>query len=236
MNEQIIIEQRFCGPPESGNGGYSCGMLANFVGDSAEVKLISPPPLDTPLTVESREGRYTLLNGDTVVAAAEAAVVDIEVPAPPTLAQARETMAGAEIFEKHKFPTCFVCGPHRAECDGLRIFPGAVQGRNYVATEWIPDDSLTDDTGLVRNEIIWAALDCPGAWAVFAGRTRAIVLGKLAVQIMSRMKAHEPCIVLGWQIGEEGRKLMCGTALFSETGELYARARATWIELKKESQ
>ena len=27
-------------------------------------------------------------------------------------------------FSAHPFPTCFVCGPERAEGDGLRLFPG----------------------------------------------------------------------------------------------------------------
>ncbi|NLB17453.1 MAG: hypothetical protein GX825_01655, partial [Syntrophomonadaceae bacterium] len=79
MNEHIIIERRFCGPPTSGNGGYSCGMLANFVGNPAEVKLISPPPLETPLAVENRGDLYNLLNGDAVVATAESVPVEIEI-------------------------------------------------------------------------------------------------------------------------------------------------------------
>ncbi len=233
MNEHIIIDRRFCGPPTSGNGGYTCGMLANFVGYPAEVTLFIPPPLEVPLTVRQENGQYILSDGDTVVAKGVAKAVDIKVPEPPTMEEAKVSKAGSEIFEKHAFPTCFVCGPHRGECDGLRIFAGPVEGRNYVATSWIPDSSLTDDQGIVRNEIICAALDCPGAWAVFADRTRVFVLGKLAVDIIQRMIADDPCIVVGWKIGEEGRKLYAGTAVFSETGQLYARALATWIELKE---
>ena len=29
----IIIDKRYCGPPNSGNGGYVCGRLARHIGD-----------------------------------------------------------------------------------------------------------------------------------------------------------------------------------------------------------
>jgi len=35
--------------------------------------------------------------------------------------------------------------------------------------------------------------------------------------------------VLGWPLGEDGRKLYAGTALYTADGELLARARQTWI-------
>ena len=232
MNKHIIIDRRFCGPPTSGNGGYTCGMLANFVGYPAEVTLLIPPPLEVPLRVSQENNHFVLFNGDVVVARGAAGSFNIEVPDPPTMEQAKGTAASSEVFEKHAFPSCFVCGPHRGEYDGLRIFAGPVKGRNYVAAPWTPDSTLTDSQGMVRNEIISAALDCPGAWAVFAERTRVIVLGKLAIDIVQPIKADDPCIVIGWKIGEEGRKLFAGTAIFSETGQLYARAKATWIELK----
>lgn len=232
MDKHIIIDRRFCGPPTSDNGGYTCGMLANFVGYPAEVRLLAPPPLGVPLMVEQEDNRFILLHGEEVVARAEAASVDLEVPLPPTMEEAGRTIPESEIFVRHAFPTCFVCGPQRDAGDGLRIFAGPVAGRNYVAAPWIPDSSVADSQGMVRSEIICAALDCPGAWAVFAEELRVIVLGTLAVDINRRMRAGDPCIVVGWKIGEEGRKLYAGTAIFSATGELYAKARATWIELK----
>ena len=39
----------------------------------------------------------------------------------------------------------------------------------------------------------------------------------------------ETCVVAAWPLGEDGRKLDAGTALFSEDGELIALARQTWI-------
>jgi hypothetical protein len=39
----------------------------------------------------------------------------------------------------------------------------------------------------------------------------------------------EECVVTAWPLGEDGRKLHAGTALFSAGGELLAIARQTWI-------
>jgi hypothetical protein len=35
--------------------------------------------------------------------------------------------------------------------------------------------------------------------------------------------------VMGWPLGEEGRKLYAGTAVFGEGGRTLGAARATWI-------
>ena len=42
---EIVIDERFRGPPDSGNGGYVAGRLAAFVDAPAvEVRLVAPPP------------------------------------------------------------------------------------------------------------------------------------------------------------------------------------------------
>ncbi len=33
-NRLLVIGRRFCGPPGSGNGGYTCGMLAAVCGET----------------------------------------------------------------------------------------------------------------------------------------------------------------------------------------------------------
>ena len=135
-------------------------------------------------------------------------------------------------MKNHQYPTCFVCGPEREKDDGLRIFAAPIEGTGYMAATWIPDSSLSDASGKIRDEIIWAALDCPGGWAVVHKKMRPILLGKLAVHIQNRMNPGDKCIILAWKISEEGRKIITGTSLFSNSGRLYAKARATWIELK----
>jgi hypothetical protein len=49
------------------------------------------------------------------------------------------------------------------------------------------------------------------------------------VRVESLPRAGEHCVVLGWPLGEDGRKLFPGTALFGEGGRLLGVARATWL-------
>ena len=55
--EYLEIAERFCGPPNSGNGGYVCGLLAKHLTGTVTVRLKAPPPLKTKLrrTVPRRE-------------------------------------------------------------------------------------------------------------------------------------------------------------------------------------
>ncbi len=49
-NGTMVIDKRFCGPPGSGNGGYVCGRLSQFIDAPAvTVRLLLPVPLDTEL-------------------------------------------------------------------------------------------------------------------------------------------------------------------------------------------
>src|SRR6267154_1295695 len=65
----VIIDKRYCGPPNSGNGGYICGRLARHIPGGAEVTLRAPPPLDRPLDVAAMDdGSWELRDGAAVVA------------------------------------------------------------------------------------------------------------------------------------------------------------------------
>jgi hypothetical protein len=69
MSEQVTIHRRFHGPPNIGQGGYVCGLVANLIGPCAEVTLRSPAPLDLPLTVERMEnGKVRLVNDKVTIA------------------------------------------------------------------------------------------------------------------------------------------------------------------------
>ena len=48
----LIIASRFKGPPDSGNGGYVCGAFAVAAGTELRIRLLAPPPLDTPMALE----------------------------------------------------------------------------------------------------------------------------------------------------------------------------------------
>jgi hypothetical protein len=160
--ETVTIPRRFCGPANSANGGYACGVVAGLLGEPAECTLRAPPPLDVALAVErGGDGKIQLRQGELLVAEGVPAVVEVDVPAPVDFATAIVAARSYIGFERHPFPSCFVCGPQRGEGDGLRIFPGAVPERRVVAAPWIPDASLADANGTVRPEIVWSVLDCP---------------------------------------------------------------------------
>lgn len=233
MKSQIIIESRFCGPPNNGNGGYTCGQLANFIKGIAEVTLRSPPPLNTPMNVKQvAKDKFCLFDQSTLIAEAIPSELDLIPPKPPTFEAADISSVKVEDITNHYFPTCFVCGPQRDKVDGLRIFPGPVKGKNYIAATWIPDPSLSDETGYIKNEVIWAVMDCPGGWAIVQEEMRFIILGRLVVQILDRVKSSEKHIVMAWTISEDRRKIFAGTALYSAEGQLFAKGKATWIEMK----
>ena len=227
---QIVVDPRFRGPQASGNGGYTCGLVAAIVGDTAEVTLRLPPPLGRPLRVDADDGRVDVYDGDAVVAEGRPVDLELEAPAPVGFAAAAEAAVHYPGFDRHAFPTCFVCGPERPAGDGLRIFASPLPGTELVAAPWVPARDLAGAEGAVRPEFVWAALDCPGAFAVGFSERGEILLGRLAVRIERPPRFGERCVVVGWRLGEEGRKLYAGTALFSDRGERYAVGRATWIE------
>ena len=72
------IDPRFNGPPGSGNGGYTCGLVAGLLGGPAEVTLRLPPPLGTPLAWRRRRACST---GRRSWPRARPADVDVEPPA-----------------------------------------------------------------------------------------------------------------------------------------------------------
>jgi hypothetical protein len=239
MTTQITIHRRFNGPPKSGHGGYVCGIIANLIGSCAEITLRSPPPLGLPLTVERIEsGEVRLSDAEMTIAEGRKAELRLDIPDPPTLEEAKSAAERYPGFETHPFPTCFGCGHERDEGDGLRIFSGPVNGREIMAAPWLPDASLAEETGIVRTEFLWAALDCPAAWAlvnlqkVLYPDTPYILLGRFVAEVKEGLKSGQNCVTIGWPIGNDGRKLFGGSAIFSESGELLAAGKATWIAIQ----
>ena len=73
MSHSVSIGQQFNGPPKSGNGGYSCGVLAAFVEGPAKVRLFIPPPLEQAMTINQTASTCAeMYQGDTLVGRAEA--------------------------------------------------------------------------------------------------------------------------------------------------------------------
>jgi hypothetical protein len=219
---QITLPRRFRGPLTSANGGYASGRLAAFVhADVVKVTLLLPPPLDRTLDVRRERDRVVLLDGDAVVAEAQPSELDLVVPMSVSLGDA-ETAAERHVrIGDENFSECFSCGI-RAEGDGLRIYAGPVPGREPLyAAPWHVRE--------VSPEIVWAAIDCSGAYAVGSAGRGDAVLGRMAARVDRLPAIGSACVVAAWPLGEDGRKLYAGTALFEEDGELLALARQTWI-------
>jgi hypothetical protein len=227
----LTIGSRFCGPPNSSNGGYFAGLIATLASRTLEVRLVKPPPLDTELSVqEAPDGVLQVLEGAEVVGEARPAALTLEARPAPDYLEAVEASRHYAGFRFHRFPTCFVCGTQRVRGDGLRIFAGPLPERGLVAAPWVPDSSLDGGEGKVRPEFMSAALDCPGYYAV-ARDDRMMLLAQFTAHVDRLVHIGESCTVVGWRIGSsDGRKREAGTALFDGKGELCGRARALWIE------
>ena len=224
MLAPLTISRRFRGPLTSGNGGYSAGLLARAVASpGVSVTLRLPPPLERPLRVRQEGARVLLLDGEALVAEAEPGHPGVEPPAPPTFEEAEEAARSAGGWGAPIFDECFVCGT-RPEGDGLEIHAGAVEGRDdgVVAAPWIARD--------VAPEIVWASIDCPGAYALRGEGRGEPLLARMTGRIDRLPAEGERCVVVGWPLDEDGRKRHAATALYGEDGSVLAVSRQLWIE------
>jgi hypothetical protein len=242
MSDAVTISRRFCGPPDSANGGYACGVTARALGvEPAEVTLRRPPPLDRALRVERRDEGAALLDGDEVVSEARPAPLSLDVPPPVALELADDVARAFDVAAyaaTHPFPTCFTCGPSRPQHDGLALYPGPVPRREgVVAWPWAPDPSIPNVDGVVDAAIVWAALDCPSglAWLLEQSSGPA-VLGRMRAVVHRRPELGERLVVAGWRAAAQGRKLEAGSAVWSSDGEVIAANAATWIRLTSDQQ
>ena len=230
----LTISRRFNGPPQSGNGGYVAGMLAqrfleefgDTPGAKVEVTLRKPPPLERPLAVRQPEESESLrlLDGSMVVAEAELVEAAGEFVEPVSYEDAVAASKDYAGFGGHPFLTCFVCGPDHPS--GLHIFAGPVPGRrDVVAAPWTPAEDA------VGPEFLWAALDCPGGWSAGDLTGRPMVLGRMSVAPVEggSLVAGERYVVLGKHLRTEGRKTFTVSALYGPSGEPVASAEAVWI-------
>jgi hypothetical protein len=231
-SETLVIASRFCGPPQSGNGGYVCGRLAKLLAGPSIVRLKAPPPLERELRADILDEEVRLFQDSTLIAVAKRAELSLHPPMPPSFAEAEEASKSYVGFVAHVFPRCFVCGPARAPGDGLRIFPGVVNQRPLVAGPWVPDASLADGSGRILPEFIWSALDCTSSFSFLPLPDGGpVLLGELSAHVHGSVTSGEKCVVVGWALGVDGRKHYAGSALFSGGGKVVAVARATWFEL-----
>ncbi|MFY1654912.1 PaaI family thioesterase [Solwaraspora sp. WMMB762] len=246
----MLISARFNGPTGSANGGYAAGRFAQALlradpatvvpGRPVRVTLRRPPPLDSELrVVRTAEDALSVETGGdpvTLIAEAEAVVGSIdgltgpvdgsagpagEPTVPPVdLATAEAASARYPGHDAHPFPDCYVCGPRRP--DGLRVFAGPVGDGRTAAPFVVPDDRTVPT--------VWAALDCPGGWAVLAAG-RPYLLGRMTATVAALPAPGQRCVVVGELIETSGRKAEVRTTLYDAAGQPLAAARATWIAI-----
>lgn len=245
MTAQLVVPARFNGPPTSGNGGWAAGALAQLligadpvpesgVGTAVTVRLRRPPPLDVAMDIEMdfQLGRDGGPRAATASAAGEVVLTATQttpdegaaLPVLPavTAQEAAATATGFRGAVDHPFTTCFACGTART--DGLGLAPGPLPDR--------PDDvaCVVSAPPDVDVPVVWAALDCPGAWALdVAGRP--VVLGTMTASVARVPEPGEVCVVVGRALRREGRKAFTATTLWGEGDEPLARATAVWLEV-----
>ena len=249
----LIVPRRFCGPPSSGNGGWTAGALAALVGhDCPEnhadawpaitVALRQPPPLDTPMDVSDQvtpHGTETVAGfGGAIVARARLADTDPALVEPVPVEEARAAMASYPGLVSHPFPTCVVCGTDREEGDGLRIFPGRVtdqDGATRIAAVWTPHPSTGEDYHTYVDELprsslaaTWAALDCIGGWAGDLTE-RLMVLAGMTARVDALPVIGEEHVVVGLARGRDGRKTYTASTLYDSDGRVVACAEHVWV-------
>lgn len=233
MPASITIPARYNGPLEHGNGGYSAGVLAGFLDGAVEVKLRRPVPLDRELAVEEpAPSRVLVRDGDELIMEARSVgAPELEPPKPVSLEEARAATRRYRGLAEGTFSRCFVCG--RAREDAFGVFAGNVDGRAVVASPWTPPDWTADEAGAVRPEFVWAVLDCPTYFALYAdGELPMSVLAQITADLRRPVRSGVEHVVIGWPIEIDGRKAHAGSAVLSAEGDVLAVARALLIELR----
>ncbi|MCO5325422.1 MAG: hypothetical protein M9946_12685 [Nocardioidaceae bacterium] len=232
----LLVPHRYCGPPASGNGGYTSGALARLLGGQLgtpyTITLRQPPPLETEMAVIEDGEELIATHNDKPVIQGH---LGEPLGPPPSFVPFKDAEEAQDRYPGHHFhpfATCFTCGTDRP--DGLRIFAGPVDsdpsGARRVAATWIPNETVSTDGVTATLETTWAALDCPGAWATDM-EERLVVLGRISARIDSLPPLGVPLVIVGRDGPTEGRKTYASTAIYTPTGELLGQAEQVWIAI-----
>ncbi len=235
------LTPRFAGPRSMVHGGYVSGLIAEHllgadaVGAGAvQVTLRRPTPFDQELAFEDHgDSGARLVCGEQLLVEAERSKLELAPPALPSLDDARAAESGSPSHygEQGVHPSCFGCSSLRQAGDALRIFAGpcTVSGQALVAAVWAPRPPFVDADGRVPTRYVLSALDCPGGFAFIVAGKRAGLLGRIVFEQYRAVRAELEHRVLGWQTGEDGKKMFAGSVLVDPAGEVCAAAHATWF-------
>ena len=201
--------RRYRGPPASANGGYTCGILAaSSRRRGAEVNLRrrrrSTAPSGLSPTSKRRELSTTETAGRRAAGRSTSSSWSCRghrrctwrrprTPATPTTTTTPSRAASSVARPR--------AGRRPLDLSRGRRGPSAWRAcgrRRHTGRR----------AGAVRDEIVWAALDCPSGNAAhhFSPDERWMVLGPAARDAPRPRRAGGPHIVVGWATGADGRK------------------------------
>lgn len=229
--QSIIVERRYQGPSQSANGGYIAGALAELIEGPAEITLRAPPPLETPMALSAVDGGYDLMLDDQLIGSVRPGAYSVNVPPKPADADILEALPNYPGAKNSPIPHCFVCGVKGKVGEALRVFASPVEGHDLVAANWVPDEGLAGEDGYLPERYVFAALDCPGAYAFYEESEGSMLLGRIVGEVTGRVRAGDKCTVLAWREGAEGRKAWAGSAVLGPDDQVVASAYATWIRV-----
>ncbi len=225
----LVIAGGASGSGASGSGASGSGASGSSASGDADRADRAGGPVQADGAVAIRDAAGADL------AVATPASLSLDLPEPPTWAQA-EKGAASQVRSLRRNPPpildCYGCGPDVAPGRGLKLLPGRIEDRpDLLAGAWVPEMELAGPDGTLPPEIVWAALDCPGGWAGI--RLGRMPLGGVTARLtgarFAPVRAQEPHIAYSWLLRSEGRKTTVGVAVATAEGELCALAEALWI-------
>ena len=232
---EVVIGRRFNGPPDSANGGYACGVLARF--------LPSRRRSHCACRRRSAAARRTLRRGGRGAACSTATpsspkagrrtAIEVEPPARPSFDEA--VAAGCSPPVARRSPSALGLlrlQPRSAATGVSRVAwsrspaPTAVTQRSFV-----PDaERRRGRPGLAGGRLGRARL--PQLPAGPMERGPVALLGRMAASREREIRAGERLVAVGWSLGGGRAQAHSASALLDANGDVVARARATWIELR----
>ncbi len=138
----------------------------------------------------------------------------------------------AALAEKHGLDASQLLlgnGTHELLMQFAQVFAGPDAG--VVASDWTPAASLAAPDGTMPAPVLWTALDCPAgiAWTHRLPDAPPMMTVRIAARVDAPVHAGERCVVMGWPIARDGRKLHAGTAIVDDRGVVRARSLQLWL-------
>jgi acyl-coenzyme A thioesterase PaaI-like protein len=128
--------------------------------------------------------------------------------------------------------TCFVCGPTHP--GGLRIrYERASDGSVFAV--WAPDSRWEGFPGIIHGGIVSTVLDEAMSKAVAALPCQALTAA-LRVRLHRRVQSGMKLRIRGWVLERRKRRVRTEAVLEGLTGQEYAHAWGTFLELNQQQE